>query len=75
MGTVKLTEMLHRFMNLLEWFHFIMDLYTKPKRHRYPGEIIIYVIWSYHRFNDSYRYVSERLAYRGITVSYETVRN
>ena len=46
----------------------------KPKRHRYPASIISFAVWSYHRFNDSYRDVSERLAYRGIIVSYETVR-
>lgn len=31
-------------------------------------------VWSYHRFNDSFRDVAERLAYRGIVVSYETIR-
>jgi len=51
-----------------------MSLITSPKRHRYPVEIIGFAIWSYHRFNDSYRDVAERLAYRGIIVSYETIR-
>ncbi|CDZ76344.1 Transposase IS66 family protein [Legionella massiliensis] len=46
----------------------------KPQRYRYPVEIISTAVWSYHRFNDSYRDVSERLLYRGIEVSYETVR-
>lgn len=67
--------MLHKFINLVNCFDFIMDLSAKPKRHRYPGEIISYSVWSYHRFNDSYRDVSERLAYRGIIVSYENIRN
>lgn len=49
-------------------------LSKKPKRYRFPKELISSVIWSYHRFNDSYRDVSERLLYRGIEVSYETVR-
>jgi len=49
-------------------------LEQKPKRYRYPFEIISIAVWSYHRFNDSYRDVSERLLYRGIAVSYETVR-
>ncbi|CDZ79432.1 hypothetical protein BN59_03750 [Legionella massiliensis] len=49
-------------------------LKTKPKRYRYPLEIISIAVWSYHRFNDSYRDVSERLLYRGIEVSYEMVR-
>ena len=37
-------------------------------------EIISYAIWVYHRFNTSYRDVEEMLRYRGILVSYETVR-
>lgn len=48
-------------------------LHQKPKGYRYPAEIISLVVWSYHRFNDSYRDVSERLLYRGIEVSHETV--
>ncbi|MBA4697292.1 MAG: hypothetical protein H2069_07895 [Legionella sp.] len=39
-------------------------LTQKLKRYRYPLEIISYVVWSYHRFNDSYRDVQERLLYR-----------
>ena len=46
----------------------------KPKRHRYPVSIISFAVWTYHRFNDSLRDVSERLAYRGIIVSYESIR-
>ncbi len=49
-------------------------LEKKPKRYRYPMELISIAVWSYHRFNDSYRDVSERLLYRGIEVSHETVR-
>jgi putative transposase len=48
-------------------------LTQKPKRYRYPAEIISYAIWIYHRFNTSYRDVDEMLRYRGILVSYETV--
>ena len=51
-----------------------MDLSIKPKRHRYPAEIISSAVWSYHRFNDSYRDVAERFAFRGIQVSHETIR-
>ncbi|CDZ78231.1 hypothetical protein BN59_02539 [Legionella massiliensis] len=43
-------------------------LKTKPRRYRYPLELISIAVWSYHRFNDSY------LLYRGIEVSYETIR-
>lgn len=49
-------------------------LESKPKRYRYPLELISIGVWSYHQFNDSYRDVSERLLYRGIDVSYETIR-
>ena len=49
-------------------------LESKSKRYRYPLELISIAVWSYHRFNDSYRDVSERLLYRGIDVSYETIR-
>ena len=49
-------------------------LTQKPKRYRYPLVIISAAAWSYHRFNDSYRDVQERLLYRGITVSHETIR-
>ena len=48
-------------------------LTQKPKRYRYPAEIISYSIWIYHRFNTSYRDIEEILRYRGILVSYETV--
>ena len=49
-------------------------LTQKPKRQRFPIEIISYALWSYHRFNDSFRDVKERLLYRGITVSHEAIR-
>ena len=45
----------------------------KPKRHGFPVEIISYVVWSYHRFNDSYRDVKERVLYRAISVSHEAI--
>ncbi|MFT4059108.1 MAG: IS6 family transposase [Legionella sp.] len=47
----------------------------KLKGYRYPLEIISFVVWSYHRFNDSYRDITERLLYRGISVSHETARS
>ncbi len=52
-----------------------MKLVSNPKRYRYPGSVISCAIWQYHRFNLSYRDVQEQLAYRGIIVSHETVRN
>ncbi|WP_133137559.1 IS6 family transposase [Legionella rowbothamii] len=50
-------------------------LERKPKGCRYPIELISIAVWSYYRFNDSYRDVSERLLDRGIDVSYKTNGN
>jgi len=44
------------------------------QRHRFPSEIISHAVWLYHRFCLSFREVEELLAERGITVTYETVR-
>src|SRR5260370_6090243 len=43
-------------------------------RHRFPPPIIQHAIWLYLRFTLSYRDVEDRLAERGLEVSYETVR-
>ena len=43
-------------------------------RHRFPSEIISHAVWLYHRFCLSFREVEELLAERGITITYETVR-
>ncbi len=45
------------------------------KRHRFGAEIIRYAVWLYGRFSLSYRDVEERLAERGISVRYETIRH
>ena len=42
--------------------------------HRFPPEIIGYAVWLYFRFALNYRDVEELLAERGVTVTYETVR-
>ena len=52
-----------------------MSLSTKPKRYRFPVSIMSYAVWQYHRFNLSFRDVQEQLAFRGIDISHETVRN
>lgn len=44
------------------------------QRHRVPSEIISHAGWLYHRFCLSFREVEEILAERGITVTYETIR-
>ena len=41
---------------------------------RFPSEIISHTVWLYHRFGLSFREVEELLAERGITVTYESVR-
>lgn len=46
-----------------------------PKRYRFPVSIISNVVWQYHRFNLSYRDIQEQMAYRGIILSHETIRN
>ncbi len=44
------------------------------QRHRFPAEIISHAVWLYHGFCLSFREVEELLAERGITATYETVR-
>ena len=43
-------------------------------RHRFPTEIISHCVWLYFRFALSFRAVEEMLAMRGVSLSYETVR-
>jgi putative transposase len=42
--------------------------------HRFPPELISYTVWLYFRFPLSLRMVKEMLAFRGIEVSHETIR-
>jgi putative transposase len=42
--------------------------------HRFPPEIISHAVWLYYRFCLSFRDVEDLLAERGVTVSYETIR-
>jgi putative transposase len=44
------------------------------QRHRFPPEIISHAVWLYHRFCLSFREVEELLAERGITITYESIR-
>ena len=39
-----------------------------------PPEIISHAVWLYHRFCLSFRDAEDLLAQRGITVTYETIR-
>ena len=42
--------------------------------YRHPAEIISYAVWLYFRFPLSLRMVEEMLATRGVSVTYETIR-
>ena len=42
--------------------------------HRFPAEIISHSVWLYYRFCLSFRDVEDLLAERGVTASYETIR-
>jgi putative transposase len=42
--------------------------------YRFPAQLISYAVWLYFRFPLSLRMVAERLAARGISVTYETIR-
>ncbi|BAY59721.1 putative transposase (plasmid) [Leptolyngbya boryana NIES-2135] len=43
-------------------------------RHRFPGEIISYCVWWYYTFPLSYRDTEKMMLYRGIEVTYESIR-
>ena len=43
-------------------------------RHRFPVEIISHCVWLYFRFALNFRDIEEMLAMRGVSLSYETVR-
>jgi putative transposase len=47
---------------------------SRYHRHRFPAEIISHCVWLYFRFSLSFRDVEEMLAIRGVSLSYETVR-
>jgi putative transposase len=47
---------------------------SRYRRHRFPPEIIGCALWVYHRFCLSFRDVEDLLAERGISVSYEAIR-
>src|SRR5712675_511003 len=44
------------------------------RRHRFPSEIISHCVWLYFRFSLSFRDVEELMSSRGVSLSYETVR-
>jgi len=42
--------------------------------YRFPRDIIAHAVWLYNRFSLSFRDVEDLLAERGITVTYEAIR-
>ena len=44
-------------------------------RHRFPAEIISYCVWLYNSFSLSFRDIEKMMLYRGIEVTYETIRD
>jgi putative transposase len=44
------------------------------RRHRFPPEIISHAVWLYYRVALSFRDVEDLLAKRGVTVTYESIR-
>ncbi len=48
---------------------------SRYHRHRFPTEIISHCVWLYFRFALSFPDVEEMLAMRGVSLSYETVRD
>lgn len=43
-------------------------------RHRFPAEIISYCVWLYNTIPLSYRDIEKMMAYRGIFLTYESIR-
>ena len=50
------------------------SLPPSSRGYRFPPVIVSHAVWLYHRFGLSFREVEELLAERGITVTYEAIR-
>jgi len=50
------------------------DLGPSYRGYRFPPDIISHAVWLYHRFGLSFRDVEDLLAERGVTVTYESIR-
>jgi putative transposase len=49
---------------------------TNPyRRYRFPAEIICHCVWLYNCFSLSFRDIEKMMLYRGIEVTYETIRD
>ena len=47
---------------------------SRYRWYRFPADIISHAVWLYHRFGLSFRDVEDLLAERGVTVTYEAIR-
>ena len=47
---------------------------SRYRGYRFPSDIISHAVWLYHRFGLSFRDVEDLLAERGVTVTYEAIR-
>ena len=72
-GIVRLTseDVIRLFLRHTPLMRTSVSLYH---RHRFPAEIISHCVWLYFRFALSFRDVEEMMASRGVSLSYETVR-
>jgi putative transposase len=52
----------------------LMPIVSLYHRHRFPSEIIGHCVWLYFRFSLSFRDVEELMSNRGVSLSYETIR-
>src|SRR6267142_2984559 len=71
-GIVRLTGV--RVIGLAVRHTSLMHSISLYHRHRFPAEIISHCVWLYFRFALSFRDVEEMLAMRGVSLSYETIR-
>ena len=44
------------------------------RRHRFPAQVISHCVWLYFRFALSFRHVEQIMARRGVTLTYEAIR-
>jgi transposase-like protein len=72
-GIVRLTakDVIRLVLLHTPWMHSSVSRYH---RHRFPAQIISHSVWLYFRFALSLRDLEEMLAMRGMSVSYETLR-
>src|SRR6476659_11327184 len=72
-GIVRLTVQRY-FSSILMHTSLMRSSVSLYHRHRFPAEIISHCVWLFFLFALSFRDVEEMLAMRGVSLSYETVR-